>query len=77
MCSETCYQGNMGITTVCRQQEADQLGHLNEKPLIGPALDVQETLQYGRHCIEIKINSLQIENTASWVVISRGLWTHM
>ena len=40
---------------------------------MGPALDVQVTLQYGRSCIEIKTNSLQIGNTVLWAVINRGL----
>ena len=36
---------------------------------VGPSLDVQVTLQYGRYCNEIKLNFLQIENAVFWVVI--------
>ena len=36
-------------------------------------LMIKVALQFGRHCIEIKIISVQIENTISWVVISRSL----
>ena len=38
-----------------------------------PELDVQETHQHGRYCIEIKIYSLRIDNSVSLVVTSRGL----
>ena len=46
---------------------------MTDSTVIGPALDVQITVQYGRYCTKVKINSLQIEKTVSWVVISRGL----
>ena len=71
-----------GITTTCREYTStrdakgcqttwDQRWQHSHWP--SPALDVQVTLQHERYCIEIKINALHIENTVSWVVISRGL----
>ena len=71
---------NLGITTICREYTSARdakgcqpVGIIDDNTDIGPALDVQVTLLYGRYCIEIKINSLQIENIVSWVAIPRGL----
>ena len=71
---------NESITRICREYASTRdantskpIGKVDENTVIGPSLDVQATLQYGRHCIEVKINSLQIENIVSWEVISHGL----
>ena len=57
-----------GIKTICREytttrdaKGSELLGIMIDHAVIGPALDVQVSLQYGRYCIEIKINSLQVE----------------
>ena len=72
---------NWSITTVCREstqvqetrKKSKPFGTTNDNTVIDPALDVQVTLQYGRYCIEIKINSLQFEHTVSWAIIGPGL----
>ena len=69
MFDETVYViGNWGITTGCREYTCARdakgsrpTGTLNENIIIGPALEVQVTSPYGRYCVEIKINSMQIE----------------
>ena len=43
------------------------IGRVDDNTVIGPALDVQVTLQRGRCCIEINSNALRIESTVSWV----------
>ena len=72
--------GNLGITTICREYTSARdatgsrpVGTRVDNTVTDPALDVQVTLEDGKYCIEIEINSLQIENTVSWVVITRGL----
>ena len=70
---------NLGFPTIGREYgkykgcKSQLIGIVADNTVIGPALDVQVTLQYGRYCFEIKINSLQIENIVSWVVINRRL----
>ena len=56
-------------------RESQPNGITDDNTVSGPALDVQVTLLYGKYCIVIKIKSLQIENTVSWLVISRGFDT--
>ena len=72
--------GSWCVTTICREYTSTRgargskaIGTTNDKTVIGQALDVLVTVQYGRYCTEIEINSLQIDNTVSWVVISHGL----
>ena len=73
MCEETVHViGNLAVMTFCRMYTGTRDAKARET-----ALDVKSnfevTLQCGRCSIEIKINSVQIENTVSWVVIRRGL----
>ena len=69
----------LGITTICKEYTStgdakgcQPIGSIDDKTAIGPALDAKVTLPCGRYCVEIRINSLQIENTDVCVAISRG-----
>ena len=53
------------------RNRCQRIGIISDNTVIGSA--VQATLQYRRYCVEIKINSLQIERNVSWVITSRGL----
>ena len=57
--------------------QAKQKMHLGENSTFGPIHDAMISLQCGRYGIEAQIDSLSGDGSKSWVVISRGLDTHV
>ena len=59
--------------TLPREEEASQpKGWIQGNPKIGPVLEVAASYLHGKYGVEIRIVSLNRENTPSWVTISHG-----
>ena len=59
--------------TLPREEEASQpKGWIQGNTKIGPVLEVATSYLYGKHGVEIRIWSLNRDNTHSWVRISHG-----
>ena len=55
-----------------KKQHHNGKGGSKETPKIGPVLDVATSFLHGKHGVEIRIMSVNIDNTHSWVRISHG-----
>ena len=56
-----------------REEEASQpKGWIQENTKIGPVLEVATSYLQGKHGVEVRIMSLNRDNTHSWVRISHG-----
>ena len=59
--------------TLPREEEASQpKGWIQGNTKIGPVLEVATSFLHGKHGVEIRIWSLNRDNTHSWVRISHG-----
>ena len=59
--------------TLPREEEASQAkGWIQGNAKIGPALEVATCCMHGKYGVEIRISSVNRDNTHSWVRISHG-----